>query len=88
MRQSFDADRIPGYRADERMEAVLRFRRMWGRYQRPDDVNQLLKQFPRVSIQDGLMLDYISLGGKLTTPPCRCCPTSGGSSCTTAPSTR
>jgi len=64
MRQSFDADRIPGYRAEERMEAVLRFRRMWGRYRRPDDVNQLLKQFPRVSIQNGLMLDYLSLGGK------------------------
>ncbi len=66
MRQSFDADRIPGYRADERMEAVLRFRRMWSRYRRPDDVNQLLKQFPRVSIQNGLMLDYLSLGGKGT----------------------
>lgn len=64
MRQSFDSDRIPGYRAQERMEAVLRFRRLWGRYERPDDVNQLLKQFPRVSVKDGFKLDYLPLGGK------------------------
>ena len=64
MRQSFDADRVPGYRAEERMDAVFRFRRMWGRYQRPDDVNHLLKQFQRVSIQEGYMLDYLSLGGR------------------------
>jgi hypothetical protein len=64
MRLSFDADRIPGYRAEERMEAVRRFRRLLGRYQRPDDVNQLLKQFPRVSIQSGFVLDYLSLGAR------------------------
>ncbi len=64
MRLSFDADRIPGYRAEERMEAVFRIRRLWSRYERPDDVNQLLRQFARVSILDGFMLDYLSLGGK------------------------
>jgi hypothetical protein len=64
MRLSFEADRIPGYRAEERMEAVLRFRRLWSRYRRPDDVNQLLKQFPRVSLQTGYILDYLSLGSR------------------------
>jgi hypothetical protein len=44
------------------MEAVLRFRRLWGRYTRPEDVSHLLQQFPRISIQSGHMLDYLSLG--------------------------
>jgi hypothetical protein len=66
MRLSRQDDRIPGYRAEERMEAVRRFRRLWRRYQRPDDVNYLLRQFPRVSIQDGYALDYLSLGGRDT----------------------
>ena len=66
MRQSFDADRIPGYRAEERMEAVLRFRRLWSRYERPDDVNQLLKQFEhRLTRGHGGQLIFVREGEQL-----------------------
>lgn len=57
---------VPGYRADQRLEAALRFRRMWDRYDQPDDVNYLLKQFGDVSLQTGYLLDYLPIGGRRT----------------------
>ncbi len=55
--------KIPGYRADRLLDSILRYRKAWQRYHRPDDVNRLLRMFPRVSIQRGYQLDYLRLGG-------------------------
>jgi hypothetical protein len=66
MRRSFADDLVPGYRAEERLEAVVRFRRLWPRYEKPDDVNALVKQFPRVSVRQGYALDYFQIGGRQT----------------------
>ena len=64
MRRTFADDLVPGYRAEERLEAVQRFRRLWGRYPKPEDVNALLKQFPHVSVRADYMLDYFLIGGR------------------------
>jgi hypothetical protein len=64
MRRSFADDLVPGYRAEERLEAVLRFRRLWSRYAKPEDVNALVKQFPRVSVRQDYALDYFLIGGR------------------------
>ncbi len=37
---------------------------MWSRYDKPDDVNALVKQFPRVSVRPGYALDYYLIGGR------------------------
>jgi hypothetical protein len=55
--------KVQGYHAERVYENVLRFRNAWGRYHRPDDVNRLLRLFPHVSIQQGYILDYLSMGG-------------------------
>lgn len=57
-------ERIPGYRIDQTLMAVDRFRAAWGRYHRPDDVRHLLRIFRKVEIQRGYELDYIPLRGR------------------------
>lgn len=57
-------ERIPGYRLDQTVTAVQRFRDSWGRYHRPDDVNRLLRIFRKVELQRGYDLDYIPLRGR------------------------
>lgn len=64
MQRSSHETTIPGYRADQRLEAALRFRRMWNRYDQPDDVNYLLRQFGTVSLETGYVLDYLLIGGR------------------------
>ncbi len=54
---------VPGYRAERILDGVLRFRKSWSRYHRPDDVNHLLKLFPELSLARGLTLDYLLIGG-------------------------
>lgn len=64
MLRSTNEATVPGYRADQRWEAALRFRRMWDRYDQPDDVNYLLRQFGDISLQAGYTLDYLLIGGR------------------------
>lgn len=62
MRAGTVDDRLPGYRLQPTLEAVQRFRNAWGRHHKPDDVNQLLRLFRKVDLQEGFQLDYLSLG--------------------------
>ncbi|MGA9533471.1 MAG: hypothetical protein WBR18_12205 [Anaerolineales bacterium] len=62
MERSTGGERVAGYRVDRILEAVERFRGNWRRYHRPDDVNHLLRQFRKVDLQRGYVLDYIALG--------------------------
>ncbi len=63
MAQRPESQKVPGHRADYLLQKVRRFRGMWGRYHRPDDVNHLLRIFPHLSIERGYILDYIRIGG-------------------------
>ena len=38
---------------------VLAFRDQWQEFEKPDDVNALVQIFPRVSVREGYVLDYI-----------------------------
>ena len=60
--ETLQEKRVPGHRAERLLENVLRFRRAWGRYHRPDDVNRLLGLFRRVSLPRGMVLDYLRFG--------------------------
>jgi hypothetical protein len=55
--------KVQGYQAERLLNAVLRFRHSWDRYTRPDDVEQLLRIFPDVTLSGGYVLDYLQMGG-------------------------
>jgi hypothetical protein len=55
--------RVPGHHAERLFDSILRFRKGWARHHRPDDVNQLIRLFNKVTIQRGYMLDYLPVGG-------------------------
>lgn len=55
---------MPGYRLEQVIAAVQRFRKSWHRVHRPQDVNNLLALFPHVSLQRGYLLDYLPMGGE------------------------
>ncbi len=55
--------RVPGYHAERLFDNLLRFRKAWSRYHRPDDVRHLLGLFPRVTLESGYELDYLPMGG-------------------------
>jgi hypothetical protein len=57
---------IPGYQAERLFDNIERFRRSWPRFHRPDDVNQLLRLFPHVSLPRGYKLDYLPMGSGAT----------------------
>ena len=50
---------IPSASAEELLESVLAFRSESQSGARPDDVKALLELFPRVSVRDGYILDYL-----------------------------
>lgn len=54
--------RVPGHRAERLLESVLRFRKAWPRFHRPEDVSFLLRLFPHVALKPGYMLDYLTVG--------------------------
>ncbi len=58
--------RVPGYHAERLFDNLLRFRKAWSRYHRPDDVRHLLSLFPRVALESGYELDYLPMGGTPT----------------------
>lgn len=55
--------KVPGHHAERLFDGLERFRRGWARHHRPDDVNQLLRLFNKVSIRRGYILDYLPVGG-------------------------
>ncbi|HEX9798443.1 MAG TPA: hypothetical protein VGA52_16040 [Anaerolineales bacterium] len=61
MVQPAKEERVPGYRLDQTLTAVGRFRQSWNRYHRPDDVSHLLRLFRKVSLQRGYELDYLPM---------------------------
>ncbi|MFC1526628.1 hypothetical protein ACFL6X_07460 [Candidatus Latescibacterota bacterium] len=50
---------LPPEAANELIEAVLAFRSGYEQYDKPDDVKALLELFPRVSLRQGYILDYV-----------------------------
>ncbi|NIM95489.1 MAG: hypothetical protein GTO18_17465 [Anaerolineales bacterium] len=54
--------RVAGHLAERIYGNVLRFRRGWNRYRQPEDLKQLLKLFPNVSLLEGYRLDYLQMG--------------------------
>lgn len=50
---------IPSGPAEELLESVLTFRTTSQDHDRPDDVKVLLDLFPRVSVREGYVLDYL-----------------------------
>lgn len=64
MRGSTSQGSVPGYRLERVVASVQRFRKSWHRIHRPQDVNNLLTLFPRVSLQRGYVLDYLPMGGE------------------------
>jgi hypothetical protein len=55
---------VPGHRAERIYLEVMRFRRSWQRFHRPEDLRQLLRIFPDISLRESYILDYIRLGGE------------------------
>lgn len=51
-------DRIPQEQAAEILDSVIRFRKSYDQYERPDDVNALVRLFPSVQLREGYILDY------------------------------
>ena len=50
---------IPEGPAQHILTQVLAFRTRWQEFEKPDDVNALIKIFPRVSLCQGYVLDYV-----------------------------
>ncbi|MDP6698143.1 MAG: hypothetical protein QGH25_00720 [Candidatus Latescibacteria bacterium] len=61
-------ERIPREQAAEVLEKVIRFRENHDQYERPDDVNALVRLFPGVKLREGHLLDYeiVMEGGSIT----------------------
>ena len=59
MGKDYRYERLPPGPAEAILERVLEFRSCYDRYEKPDDVNALLELFPRVSLREGYVLDYI-----------------------------
>ena len=55
--------RVPGALAERLYTAIQRYRNAWSRYKRPEDLRQLLRIFPNVTISEGYLLDYVPMGG-------------------------
>ena len=54
---------VPGALAERLYIAIQRYRNAWSRYKRPEDLRQLIRIFPNVTIKEGYILDYIPMGG-------------------------
>ncbi len=54
---------VPGALAERLYVAIQRYRNAWSRYKRPEDLRQLIRIFPNVTIKEGYILDYIPMGG-------------------------
>ena len=61
MVQRTTQERVPGYRLDQTLTAVVRFRQTWNRFHRPDDLAHLLRLFRKVNLRRGYQLDYLAL---------------------------
>lgn len=55
--------KVPGALAQRLYTSIQRFRKAWFRYKRPEDMRQLLRTFPNVTLAEGNILDYIPMGG-------------------------
>ena len=51
-------DRIPQEQAAEILDSVIRFRKNYDQFEKPDDVNALVRLFPSVQLSEGYILDY------------------------------
>ncbi len=51
-------DRIPQEQAAEIVDNVIQFRKNYDQYEKPDDVNALMRLFPSVQLREGYILDY------------------------------
>ena len=55
--------KVPGALAERLYTSIQRYRNAWSRYKRPEDLRQLLRIFPNVTLVEGNILDYIPMGG-------------------------
>lgn len=56
--------RVPGAIAERLYVGLTRFRKNWDRYRRPEDLRQLVRVFPSVTVAEGYLLDYLPMGGR------------------------
>jgi hypothetical protein len=45
--------------AADLLTQVMAFRTRWQEFEKPDDVNALIEIFPRVTLREGYVLDYV-----------------------------
>jgi hypothetical protein len=55
--------RVPGALAERLYASIQRYRNAWSRFKRPEDMYQLLRIFPNVTMTENYLLDYIPMGG-------------------------
>lgn len=55
--------KVPGALAERLYLSIQRYRKAWSRYRRPEDMRQLLRIFPNVTMTKSYILDYIPMGG-------------------------
>jgi hypothetical protein len=56
--------RVPGALAERLYVSIERFRKNWDRYRRPEDLRQLIRVFPSITLAEGVFLDYLPMGGQ------------------------
>jgi hypothetical protein len=57
------SQKVPGALAERLYASIQRYRNAWSRFKRPEDMRQLLRVFPNVTIAESYFLDYIPMGG-------------------------
>jgi hypothetical protein len=55
--------KVPGALAERLYTSIRRYRNTWSRYKRPEDLHQLIRTFPNITLTEGYFLDYIPMGG-------------------------
>jgi hypothetical protein len=55
--------KVPGALAERLYVAVQRYRNASSRFKRPEDLRQLIRIFPNVTVAPGYNLDYLPMGG-------------------------
>ena len=55
--------KVPGALAERLYASIQRYRNAWSRYKRPEDLRQLIRIFPNVTMAENHLLDYIPMGG-------------------------
>ncbi len=62
-------DRIPQEQAAEILDSIIRFRKNYEQFEKPGDVNALIRLFPCLQLREGYILDYQQVQeGEVVTP--------------------